>query len=316
MSIAELEEVACPFGCADGDEFVVRGRDRLSNLPGEFDVVRCRQCGLMRTNPRPTPATIGVYYPDDYGPYQQTLVARAAPAASKVRGRLGRLLDPRHHPLPSMVPGRMLEIGCGSGRFLHEMAGSGWHVSGIEFSPSAAAAARELGFEVHTGALEDAPDPPGAVDLVVGWMVLEHLHDPLAALRKLRRWSSDTGWLVLSVPDASAWDRRLFGDAWYALSLPLHLYHYTPATLRRALNASGWQVERVIYQRNPDNAVRSLAYRARERGWASAADVLEEVGAGRRLRRTRALLGWLLGALGASGRMTVWARPLPGAPGP
>src|SRR3546814_19345766 len=60
------------------------------------------------------------------------------------------------------------------------------------------------------------------VDLIVGWMVLEHLHQPLAVLRKLRRWIQPDGWLVLSVPDAGSLEFRVFGDRWYALQLPTH----------------------------------------------------------------------------------------------
>ncbi|MEJ7619026.1 MAG: hypothetical protein WKF30_19070 [Pyrinomonadaceae bacterium] len=69
-----LEDRACPLGCAPDDELLFSGRDRLHDLPGIFQVVKCRACGLMRTNPRPTPETIGFYYPENYGPYQSTRV--------------------------------------------------------------------------------------------------------------------------------------------------------------------------------------------------------------------------------------------------
>ena len=52
-----LESAACPIGCPPTDETILVDRDRLHNLPGEFTVVKCRNCGLMRTNPRPTPET-------------------------------------------------------------------------------------------------------------------------------------------------------------------------------------------------------------------------------------------------------------------
>ena len=64
----ELESVGCPLGCGTGDEPVVQGFDRLTGGPGRYQVVRCQNCGLMRTNPRPTGASIGIFYPDDYAP--------------------------------------------------------------------------------------------------------------------------------------------------------------------------------------------------------------------------------------------------------
>jgi 2-polyprenyl-3-methyl-5-hydroxy-6-metoxy-1,4-benzoquinol methylase len=308
-----LESAPCPHGCAAGDAFVVRGRDRLNQLPGEFSVVKCLGCGLMRTSPRPTPSAMSFYYPDSYSPYLTTRVEGKAgsngAAPARRAGLMARLLDPQNHPLPAQPAGRLLEIGCGSGAFLHHMARGGWDVEGLEFSPTAAAAARALGYPVQVGALEDAPAPEDPYDLVVGWMVLEHLHDPVRCLEKLRSWVRPDGWLVLSVPDASAAERRIFADAWYALSLPTHLFHYTPATLRAMLRRGGWEAQRFIWQANPNNALHSMRYRCLDRGWGGAANFLDSVLAGRRLARTRFAIGKLLGAARASGRMTVWARP-------
>ena len=309
----ELERVPCPLGCASGDEVVVTGRDRLHDLPGEFRVVRCRGCGLMRTDPRPTLGTIDFYYPPDYQPYLTTRVGASAPPPAPngrgwIRRLASRLLRPVNHELPACAPGQLLEIGCGSGAFLHSMARAGWKVQGIEPSTDAGAAARELGYPVHIGPLETAPDPVTPYDLIVGWMVLEHLHEPIAALQKLGRWSASGAWLVASVPDAGAWEFKLFGDAWYALHLPGHLFHYTPRTLGQVLARAGWRLERVFWHDNPNNLLLSARYRCLERGWTSAAQVLKDMADNRRLVRTRSVLGKLLGTLRSSGRVTIWAR--------
>jgi len=309
----ELERVACPLGCRAGDDLVLVGRDRLHDLPGEFRVVRCRGCGLLRTDPRPTLDTIDFYYPADYHPYLSTRVgASGAPVPLPRRGPLrrliGRVLRPVNHELPSCAPGRMLEIGCGSGAFLHEMAGLGWRVHGLEPSVEAGAAAAALGYPVHVGPLETAPDPEQPYDLIVGWMVLEHLHEPIAALEKLGRWSVPGAWLVASVPDAGAWEFRLFGPTWYALHLPGHLFHYTSRTIGRVLERGGWRLERVLWHDNPNNLLLSARYRCLDRGWTAPARLLRDVADNRRLVRTRAVLGKLLGTLRASGRMTIWAR--------
>ena len=74
-----LENVTCPLGCSKSDEVILTGCDLLHDLPGEFTVVKCRTCGLMRTNPRPTSDTIGFYYPDNYGPYLGTQVRQSKP---------------------------------------------------------------------------------------------------------------------------------------------------------------------------------------------------------------------------------------------
>src|SRR5438094_653484 len=72
--MAWLESVPCALGCPPNDEEILLGRDRLHALPGNFRIVRCRTCGLMRTNPRPTLDAMESYYPEDYGPYESTKV--------------------------------------------------------------------------------------------------------------------------------------------------------------------------------------------------------------------------------------------------
>jgi SAM-dependent methyltransferase len=308
-----LEAVPCPLGCPPDDEIVVRGHDRLHDLPGEFTVVRCRGCGLLRTTPRPTPAAMGFYYPAEYGPYLSTRVAEDAPAVRPVEpqpvGAFRRWIrEAKTHIVPPVTPGRLLEVGCGSGAYLHEMAARGWTVEGLEFSPDAAAAAHALGYQVQVGALETAADPVAPYDLIAGWMVVEHLHDPLGGLRKLARWTRPGGWLALSTPDAAAPEFKLFGDAWYALHLPNHLYLYDHRTLRRVLAESGWELRRVFWHDNPNNLLMSLRFWALDRGRTGLAEWLLDVADCRRWPRARLGLGKVLGALHASGRITVWAR--------
>ena len=307
-----LESVPCPMGCTLSDEVVLVGRDMLHSIPGEYAVVKCNCCGLMRTNPRPTASTIGKYYPDDYGPYLGTAISVSQVRSSfwnRVRAIVRRVFDSRAQSIPAVPPSNMLEIGCASGAFLQEMALRGWNVEGVEFSEAPAAAARSLGFRVQAGALEMAEKPLQPVDLVVGWMVLEHLHDPVACLRKLRDWSTDGAMIAISVPDAGALEFRLFRSEWYALQLPGHLYHFTPETLTALLRRGGWEVERVFHQRSYSNMTMSASYMAKRLGWHRLSGLLQKVSwpAGIWFYIVFPMC-WLLAAVGQTGRMTVWAR--------
>jgi len=307
-----LEHVTCPLGCSKNDEVVLTGRDLLHDLPGEFTVVKCRTCGLMRTTPRPTPETIGFYYPDDYGPYLGTQIRQAGPTSSFKKlliSLLKRLVNFNTQHLPSLTPGRVLEVGCASGSFLHQMANQGWQVQGIEFSEKAAQAAAQRGYLVHAGPLETAPPPDESFDLIVGWMVLEHLHDPVGGLKKLREWAKPDAWLALSIPNAKSLEFRLFKENWYALQVPTHLHHFTPETIRQVLQASGWTLEKVHHQRVLSNLIASTGYVLRDKGYVRLGkkfiDFPEQGG-----RWVYALypLAWLFSVFGQTGRMTVWAR--------
>ncbi|MBV2120067.1 MAG: class I SAM-dependent methyltransferase [Candidatus Thiodiazotropha sp. (ex Ctena orbiculata)] len=304
----ELESRPCPLGCSPADQPVLSGHDRINNLPGEFQVVRCGTCGLMRTDPRPTPASMGFYYPDDYPPYLGTQV-NARNGSGGLKHWIKSLLDTKAQAIPELSPGRMLEVGCASGNYLHKMAGQGWQVKGIEFSPQAAASARANGYEVHTGSLESVDLGASELDLITGWMVLEHLHEPLKGLEKLHAWAKPGAYLALSVPNAASLEFKLFQSRWFALQLPNHLYHFTPETLTKLLKQAGWEVESVHHQRVLSSLFSSLGYQLQERGWHR----LERWVVGRpsdkvRLYQLLYPFAWLAAIFGQTGRMTVWAK--------
>jgi SAM-dependent methyltransferase len=225
-----------------------------------------------------------------------------------------RLFETNAHRLPPMGNGqgrRLLEIGCAAGSYLREMAGAGWEVHGLESNPEAAAAAGSGGYPVLASRLETAPDPAEPFDLIVGWHVFEHLHEPLLCLEKLRRWLRPGGWLVLSMPNAASYEFRLFRDAWYATQLPVHLYHYTPRTLAQVLAHASWRLERVLCHRSLNNLPRSLGLLLQDHGrvspWSRA---LLEFPRRWHPAVVESLfpLAWLLGLFGQTGRMTIWAR--------
>lgn len=307
-----LEDVDCPIGCKRNDVNVLIGRDLLHDLPGDFLVVKCQTCGLLRTNPRPTPGTIGFYYPDNYGPYLGTQVSQAQPIIGfkkRFTTWAKRIVDVNALKVPVLVPGRMLEMGCASGSYLHLMASQGWQVQGIEFSPKAAEAAAKLGYQVHVGALETAPKPDEPFDLIVGWMVLEHLHDPINCLKKLRDWAKPEAWLVISIPNAGSLDFQIFKENLYSLHLPNHLYHFTPQTLEKLLDQSGWRMDKVFQQRTMANFIASSGYVLRNKGFLKLGQKLidypEKAG---RWSYLLFPLAWLFSVVGQTGRMTVWAR--------
>ena len=88
-------------------------------------------------------------------------------------------------------PQTLVEIGCGDGALLAELAARGLApvLDGFELSPPAAEIARSRGVarrvEVFDG--EDVPAEEGAYDLAVLSHVLEHVPEPMALLREAVR---------------------------------------------------------------------------------------------------------------------------------
>jgi SAM-dependent methyltransferase len=99
-------------------------------------------------------------------------------------------------------PRRLVEIGCGAGSLLAELAGRGVapELDGFDLSPAAIGIARDQGllgvrFEVFDGARVPAEDR--SYDVAVLSHVLEHVPDPAALLAEAARVA---GWVVVEVP--------------------------------------------------------------------------------------------------------------------
>jgi len=293
------------MGCGGRDVSLFSGTDSLHGLPGTFTVVQCSACGLRRTNPRPAPESMSVYYPQQYAPYAPKPLRSGMMGAALRRLRL----DGTRVLVPPGAPGRALEIGCASGGFLKRVEARGWRVSGIEPSATAAETARKLGLSVHIGPLETAPKPDEPLDLVMASHTFEHLHEPVAAFAKLRAWSKDSSWLTCAVPDSSTALFSRWKASWYDLDLPRHLFHFTPDTLAATLARGGWRVVRVKRQATLNGIMGTAGNAMKARGWPRLGRALSAFpNAPAVLREILWPLAMVAGLAGQSGRMVVWAR--------
>lgn len=139
-------------------------------------------------------------------------------------------------------PGRVLDIGFGRGEFLLRAKRAGWEPYGVEVSDTSVAWGQSLGFSVKRfdGAfrvpLEYADK---SFDLVVMSSVLEHVHDPAAALRECRRLLKPGGVLAVIVPNLAAHDLMYCGAAWHGWNLPQHLFHFEERHIICAMKNAG-----------------------------------------------------------------------------
>lgn len=245
--IRPMESVTCDL-CGSGDSVpVLAGPDRVSWLDGRFAVVRCRGCGLLYQNPRPTAQAITAFYEEGYDPYVMVPEEERS-AIRRWRRRLG--MEGRCKPILDLKqPGRLLDVGCGTGIFLDAMRRHGWQVQGVELNEGAARYSRDrLGLDVFVGPLEQAYYPDNTFDAVTLWDVLEHLPSPRLALQTFRRILKPDGLLVFRVPNAGSLDARLFGRYWAGWDLPRHYFAYDRQSARRLLEQSGFDVLKVSYE--------------------------------------------------------------------
>jgi SAM-dependent methyltransferase len=190
-----------------------------------FSVLRCADCGLGHTWPRP----------DDLGPYYGTTYHGGRHGASADFCTRRRLRFLRR--AAATQSGRLVDVGCGDGTFLAAARAGGWDVAGTELNP---AIARELGLRVERDLADLADLAP--FDVATMWHSLEHLVDPRGTLETLHDMVRPGGTLFVAVPDAGGWQARAFGDAWLHLDVPRHLYHFDERSLTGLLDRTGFAI--------------------------------------------------------------------------
>ena len=111
--------------------------------------------------------------------------------------------------------GRVLEIGCGNGSVLHNLAGQCEHLTGIELSSVRVDAAKRnlrhhQNIEILQANIEDGLNKPDRYYDIVMWAdVIEHVVDIFAAMDEIKRLLNDNGKLVTITPNFLSLKRRL-----------------------------------------------------------------------------------------------------------
>jgi len=163
---------------------------------------------------------------------------------------------------------RVLDLGCGAGRFVAALRDAGADAVGVELAEAALERARRNvpGAELHRLAPDGAiPLEDASVDLVWCSEVLEHVPDTVAFLTEVRRVLRRGGRVLVTVPDHGRLKRVLLAlacfDAHYD-PLGQHVRFYTRRSLTRALAATGFTQVRLEPLGGPPLLRRALVARA------------------------------------------------------
>lgn len=262
----------CPL-CRNASAQLLRAglRDRLGAVRGEWSIVICVGCGLARTAPRPGPDGLAGLYDERYLSAALGVGAELPPPPSRARRALELLCDGAYWlrwggtavPVPPRPGAAVLDVGPGGGHELQAHVACGWEGWLVDPSPEVVAvAARRAAISAERAQLaplERAELPSAHFDRILMSHVVEHLADPLEALRLVRAALRDDGRLVLRCPNFASLERRAFGRFWSGLDIPRHLQHFSAATLGRALAEAGFTVLRVRPQLDYASVTLSLS---------------------------------------------------------
>jgi len=238
LSPSQLREVDC-YLCGSSHR-------RIRFREGPIQLVECSQCSLVYTTPRLDSEGLKALYQEQY--WQS--------ACARDYGYLDYLKDKDlyfrsfrkrlQNVLVHRTSGRLLDVGCAAGFFLHTAREAGFDYHGIDVAaPMVKYAREELGLQnITEGTLESAGFPDAYFDIVTLWDVVEHLPDPISVLRESHRVLKPDGILVLETQNVQSRIARLMGRRWHHFKMLEHLYHFNPETCTRMLSTAGFDVLR------------------------------------------------------------------------
>lgn len=218
-------------------------------VDGPWRVLTCSGCGLVFVTPRLQGQALLDVYGESYWKSDDPKARGYADYAREASLYL-KTFQKRMRLVAKWLPprARILDVGCAAGYFLRIAQAAGHDVHGCEVSaPIAADAVAALGQgRIHVGMLDDAVRAknwaPRSFDLVTLWDVIEHVPEPQPLLQQIRELIKPGGHLLLETQNVASRWARLLGKRWHHYKHDEHLYHFDPATIRRLLDACGFEV--------------------------------------------------------------------------
>jgi len=234
---------SCPNCGGKNISLVLSAKDHT--VSGEqFEIWECKNCTQRFTQNIPDKEDIGKYYQsENYISHSDTSKGLINNLYHKVRKRT--LLQKRKlvETATGKKAGNILDVGAGTGAFLHAMKVANWNITGLEPDPGARKKAEEL-YDLHLKKTEELIHLPAeSFDAITMWHVLEHVHELHEYITQLKKLLKPSGKLFIAVPNYTSYDAQYYKEFWAAYDVPRHLYHFSPHSVKTLLSSHGMEIE-------------------------------------------------------------------------
>ena len=249
-------------------------REMMFGIGDEFIYFACSHCGCLQINEYPD--NIDKYYPKDYYSYREVSwkkdgllkrYLRKARFQSVMTGKglLGRALE-YYFKTPLMLEclkicgaklnWEILDVGCGSGRFLLELYRLGFgNLTGVDphIERNVDPADGIVLFKKHLADLE------GKYDLIFLRDTLEHMQQQSEVFKDIRAHLKTNGFVVISIPVLGyCWGR--YGVNWVGLDAPRHFYLHTKSSIDILCQEAGFRMIHMRFDSQADQIIGSEQY--------------------------------------------------------
>jgi len=196
-----------------------------------YELYHCLACDVQFWDPR-----VGgdsEYYANEGMSLYKAIHAGGNPAEKDARFRFF------WNRYSGATPGRILDMGCGSGHFLEQAIRRGYEGWGIDFDPISIDRARERGLQnVFCQSIETFVETNTGLefDHITAFDVIEHLADPLPVLTRLRSLLKPNGLITVTVPNR----HRILVNQMKSDFPPHHFFRFNEASLAQCLRLAGF----------------------------------------------------------------------------
>lgn len=212
---------------------------------GPFNIVQCKQCGLVYKNPRLSEEEMLEEFISKSISLQHKRVIWYDSKIELFKKNLERI--ERYSS-----KGRMLDVGCGYGTFLKMAKDNGWQVRGVEITNPAYKYVKEkLGLNIFKGTLKKAHFPDEYFDVITLWDLLDQLNDPFAELLEINRILKRDGLVIFRMRNVTFHfiTHLMFGKLVEKLKInpPIFLlYGFSRRTVEKMLSKAGFRNIKVV----------------------------------------------------------------------
>jgi 2-polyprenyl-3-methyl-5-hydroxy-6-metoxy-1,4-benzoquinol methylase len=230
-----MEDEPCFCGASKDKDVQVSAFDR-HGIPHKM--VICKDCGLMRANPRMTAESYTEFYDKEYRKiYREHTIdnddlEQTTDFLGHIQGGMSILEFADYFDIKKKV---VVDIGCNMGGHLLSFKEAGSEVYGVDYDSISVEYGKSKGLNLTVGNIDEMKLLDIKADIIIMNHVLEHCLDLRKELDDIKSILSPDGVLFLGVPGIYSWPTNS-----HLIWQNAHVWQFTADTLEYVMNSCGW----------------------------------------------------------------------------